>query len=283
MTTKGKVEITDEQIAEYVAKPYARILTPAEEGGYVAEVLEVPGAISEGDTAADAVEMVNDALGGIIAVMLEDGEKIPEPLGFNEYSGRFNLRVSSDVHREAVMRARVEGVSLNQWVSQAIVARLAGQNLADEVVDKLSEAQISRNVRHVVPNPDGGWDVMALGASQFSSHHRTQSEAEAKAKEMLRNDVGGEAVIYGRDGKIRDSDTVAPTTPRLRQGTRSTIYEIRTRPRRSPKGRSLLAKPGKGRYCCTKCDWSVVLDDVTDTLPPCGKCGAGQQTTYNRC
>ncbi len=140
VTTRSKVEVTDEQIAEYVARPYARILTPAEEGGYVAEVLEVPGAISEGDTAAEAIDMVNDALGGIIAVMLEDGEKIPEPIGFNEYSGRFNLRVSSDVHREAVMHARVEGVSLNQWVSQAIVARLAGQNLADEVVEKLRGA-----------------------------------------------------------------------------------------------------------------------------------------------
>ena len=134
---EGKTEVTDEQIAEYVAKPYARILTPAEEGGYVAEVLEVPGAISEGDTADEAMAMIDDALGGVIAVMLEDGETIPDPFGFNEHSGRFNLRVSSDVHREAAMRAQIEGVSLNQWVGQAVVARLAGQSLADEVVEKL--------------------------------------------------------------------------------------------------------------------------------------------------
>ena len=282
MTTKSKVEVTDEQIAEYVAKPYARILTPAEEGGYVAEVLEVPGAISEGDTAAEAVEMVNDALGGIIAVMLEDGERIPEPIGFNEYSGRFNLRVSSDVHREAVMRAQIEGVSLNQWVGQAIVARLAGQSLASEVVEQLSGPQMNRNVRHVVPNPDGGWDVVTPGPAHFTSHHRTQSEAEFRAKEILRNDVGGEAVIHGRDGKIRDSDTVAPATPHLRQGTRGTSYEIGRRPGRRPRGRSSLAGPGKGRYGCTKCNWSVLLDDDSDTLPPCGNCGAGRQTTYKR-
>lgn len=43
--------------------------------------------------------------------------------------------------------------------------------------------------------------------------------------------------------------------------------------------------PGKGRYCCTKasCDWSVVLDDDTDRLPPCGNCGKGQDTTYEDC
>ena len=143
---EGKTEVTDEQIAEYVAKPYARILTPAEEGGYVVEVLEVPGVISEGDTADEAMAMIDDALGGVIAVMLEDGETIPEPIGFNEYSGRFNLRVSSDVHREAVRRAQIEGVSLNQWVGQAVVARLAGQSLADEVVEKLRGLMVTKGL-----------------------------------------------------------------------------------------------------------------------------------------
>ena len=133
-------EITEEEIAAYVAKPYARILTPAEEGGYVAEILEIPGAMSEGDTEKEAVQMVNDALAGVIEVMLEDGETIPEPMGFNEHSGQFRLRVSSSVHREAAMRAQVEGISLNQWVGQAVVARLAGQSLADEVVEKLLAA-----------------------------------------------------------------------------------------------------------------------------------------------
>lgn len=42
-------------------------------------------------------------------------------------------------------------------------------------------------------------------------------------------------------------------------------------------------KPGKGRYCCTKCNWSATLDDASDRLPPCGNCGAGQDTTYVRC
>ncbi len=31
-------------------------------------------------------------------------------------------------------------------------------------------------------------------------------------------------------------------------------------------------KPGKGTYICTECRQTVVLDDNTDTLPPCPKC-----------
>ncbi len=42
-------------------------------------------------------------------------------------------------------------------------------------------------------------------------------------------------------------------------------------------------KPGVGRYCGNCCGWSVYLDDATDRLPPCGKCGKGQRTTYRRC
>lgn len=31
-------------------------------------------------------------------------------------------------------------------------------------------------------------------------------------------------------------------------------------------------KPGKGIYQCYYCGQIVILDDMTDTLPPCPKC-----------
>lgn len=38
-------------------------------------------------------------------------------------------------------------------------------------------------------------------------------------------------------------------------------------------------KPGKGTYKCTSCSQLVVLDDTTDTLPPCPSCS---ETEYTR-
>lgn len=64
--------------------------------------------------------------------------------------------------------------------------------------------------RHVVPNPDGGWDVKAPGADRASSHHQTQREAEQRAKEIVRNLGGGEVRVHDERGRIRDSDTVKP-------------------------------------------------------------------------
>lgn len=66
------------------------------------------------------------------------------------------------------------------------------------------------NRRHVVPDKDGGWNVQKPGASRASAYTGTQKEAIARAKEIVHNAGGGEVPIHGRDGKIRNSDTVAP-------------------------------------------------------------------------
>ena len=68
----------------------------------------------------------------------------------------------------------------------------------------------SSNNRHVVPNPKGGWDVKAAGAKRASVHAPTQAQAERRANEIVSNQGGGEVRIHGKDGRIRDSDTVAP-------------------------------------------------------------------------
>jgi hypothetical protein len=64
--------------------------------------------------------------------------------------------------------------------------------------------------RHVVQNPDGGWDIRKPGRGRASSPHDTQAAAERRAKEIVSGQGGGEVVIHGRDERIRDSDTVPP-------------------------------------------------------------------------
>ena len=69
---------------------------------------------------------------------------------------------------------------------------------------------MAKNQRHVVPNPSGGWDVKAPGSQRASFHSPRKREAEVRAKEILRNSGGGEAVIHGKNNRIIDSDTVPP-------------------------------------------------------------------------
>ncbi len=69
---------------------------------------------------------------------------------------------------------------------------------------------MGKNDRHVVPNPDGGWDVKAPDAKRASSHHDTQAAAIDRAKEIVGNVGEGEVAIHGRDGAIRDKETIPP-------------------------------------------------------------------------
>ncbi len=105
-------------------------------------------------------------------------------------------------------------VLLAQAETAVVAASEAGRSDTPSIMGGLDvprrQAGMAGEERHVVPNPDGGWDVVKPGSSRASSHHDTQAQAEARAKEILGNTGGGEAVIHGRDNKIRDKDTVAP-------------------------------------------------------------------------
>ena len=68
---------------------------------------------------------------------------------------------------------------------------------------------MSRNERHVVPHGDD-WAVKAPNADRASAVLPTQQDAIDRARDILRNDGGGELVIHRPDGSIRDSDTVPP-------------------------------------------------------------------------
>ena len=73
----------------------------------------------------------------------------------------------------------------------------------------------NRNERHVTPHPDGGWQVTAPDGDRASARTPTQADAIERAREIVHNSGGGEVVIHGRDGRIRDSDTIAPGNDRI--------------------------------------------------------------------
>ena len=68
----------------------------------------------------------------------------------------------------------------------------------------------NQNNRDVVPSEGGGWDVVAPDGKRASAHADTQKAAVDRARQIVKNAGGGEVRIHGRDGQIRDSDTIAP-------------------------------------------------------------------------
>lgn len=62
------------------------------------------------------------------------------------------------------------------------------------------------DTHHVVPNPDGGWDVKRGGAERSSGHFDRKSDAVDRGREISRNQ-GTEFRIHNKDGKIARSDS----------------------------------------------------------------------------
>lgn len=68
---------------------------------------------------------------------------------------------------------------------------------------------MGKNDRFVVKRGDK-WAVVGPGAKRASALTDTQREGEKRAKEIVKNRGGGEVRIQNREGRFRDSDTVAP-------------------------------------------------------------------------
>lgn len=65
--------------------------------------------------------------------------------------------------------------------------------------------------RTVYRRSNGTWVNKRNDADRASSLHKTQKQAENAAKEMLKNQGGGEVTVQGTDsGRFRKKDTVAP-------------------------------------------------------------------------
>ena len=67
-----------------------------------------------------------------------------------------------------------------------------------------------KNDRIVYRNQDGDWANKKNSANKASTLHSTQKEAEDVARQMLKNQGGGELTTIGRNHKIRSKDTIAP-------------------------------------------------------------------------
>jgi hypothetical protein len=59
---------------------------------------------------------------------------------------------------------------------------------------------------HVVPDPDGGWNVRRGGADRASGHYEVKQDAIDAARIMSQNQ-GTELRIHNKDGRIAQSDS----------------------------------------------------------------------------
>lgn len=74
---------------------------------------------------------------------------------------------------------------------------------------------MAHNERHVVSNPDGGWDSKKNNAQRASKHFETKQNAMAWSKEKAKQE-GAELIPHKNDGEIQNPNSYGndPCPPR---------------------------------------------------------------------
>lgn len=123
-----------------------------EDEAYLATCPAFPNLSAFGDTEEKAVTEAKVALKSMIEVCRKKKIPLPEPRMVGTYSGQTRLRLSKSLHRQAAAMAEAEEVSLNQYIVDALIARVTGEQVASralaEVKRYLKETQLSAH-----PNP----------------------------------------------------------------------------------------------------------------------------------
>lgn len=130
---------------------YVRRLVPDPGGGYTATIHELPGCIAEGDTAEEALAHLNAVAQSWIESATASGYPITPPVDYEGASGKIALRISRRLHQLAAERAELEGISLNQFVGNALASyigqqdgmRRIAQHLERSLADSLQAAYVT--------------------------------------------------------------------------------------------------------------------------------------------
>ena len=84
---RARIQKLREQFPEYIDV----IVTPCEEGGFFAEVVNFPGCITQGETLSELNAMINDGVATVLEIPKEYLSYMPTYVAPTKLFARFNL------------------------------------------------------------------------------------------------------------------------------------------------------------------------------------------------
>jgi antitoxin HicB len=124
--SKTAIKMQPKPLEYYLSLDYPVTVYPDSEGGFVAEIKELPGCMTQAETIEELMDNINEARELWIETVYESGKRdIPLPVTEQDYSGKFVLRVPKYLHRRLAEQAEREGISLNQYAVSLLSAASA--------------------------------------------------------------------------------------------------------------------------------------------------------------
>ncbi len=97
-----------------------RVTWSAEDREYVGLCSEFPGLSWLGNSHDKALRGIRELVAEVVADMMANNETTPEPIATRTYSGKFQVRIPPDLHRQLTLEAAESGISLNRLASDKL-------------------------------------------------------------------------------------------------------------------------------------------------------------------
>ncbi len=142
----------------FLSLNYKTIIEPIpieEGGGFEAynPTLGKSSCVAVGDTQEEALLELGEARKSLFEFWLEKGLVIPEPVEETtletNYNGKILFRTTPEMHQSLVEAAEKQGVSLNQYLNQAVTLGFSLSTYKTEVKTTCGELHISKKAAQV--------------------------------------------------------------------------------------------------------------------------------------
>lgn len=126
----------------YLGLQYPVTVHADAEGGFVAEIEDLPGCLTQAETLEEVFVAMGQARHAWLRAAYETGQDIPLPREVDEYKGRVLLRIPRSLHRDLARLARREGVSLNQYIATLLASGVRGELITAYALTMLAAWQM---------------------------------------------------------------------------------------------------------------------------------------------
>jgi predicted HicB family RNase H-like nuclease len=99
-----------------------RVSWSTEDGEYVGTCVEFPSLSWLASSQSEALIGIEQLVTEVAEDLERSGEVLPIPLAERGYSGKFQVRMSSQLHRRLAQRAAEQNMSLNRFVEENLAA-----------------------------------------------------------------------------------------------------------------------------------------------------------------
>ncbi|MDQ3700894.1 MAG: type II toxin-antitoxin system HicB family antitoxin [Chloroflexota bacterium] len=175
------VTTTRRPLEDYLALEYPFNVIADPDGGYVIVFPDLPGCLTQAESAEEVGPMAEDARRLWLAAAYAQGQDIALPSYSSEYSGKFNVRLPRSLHQSLAGAAEREEVSLNAYVVM-VLARGDAQARVESRLDAFT-ARLDAIQDHLRYRVTGAPSLTGKQRrlSSFSSHLRTSASPAAES------------------------------------------------------------------------------------------------------